>query len=451
MGSLSGSIQRPLVAAAAIAVASASSDFSVKLLSSPAETCSTSGQVETAISSSSSQESSFSLVDHISTSKLSNLSFVARIRVPVPSVNFPVASSGQNFVPNVLGSSVASSPLLTSLYQSAELAKSSKPAAFPESIPTSAPDILYRWHLPEPTAIDVSSDCSSEKSRTVVVLLGWLGSKQKHLKRYAEWYTSRGYHAITFTFPMIDIISYQAGGKAEQNIDMLVNHLAGWLEGEHGKNLVFHTFSNTGWLTYGAILEKFKKQDPSLTGRIRGCIVDSAPVAAPDPQVWASGFSAAFLKKHSVATKGLATSSESDIGALVGRRELAETKPAVTEAALLLVLEKFFGVVLNLPTVNRRLSDVLCLLSSEQPTCPQLYIYSSADRVIPADYVESFIEKQRRSGRELISEEMGEKEKESSQAYLKLKVALGPKGWPSLTRHSPPETAKTEEGIDSTV
>ncbi|OMO78140.1 hypothetical protein CCACVL1_14636 [Corchorus capsularis] len=400
MGSLSGSIQRPLVAAAAIAVASASSDFSIKLPSPSAETCSTSGQVETAISSSS-QESSFSLVDHISTSKLSNLSFVARIRVPVPSVNFPVASSGQNFVPNVLGSSVASSPLLTSLYQSAELAKSSKPAAFPESIPTSAPDILYRWHLPEPTAIDVSSDCSSEKSRTVVVLLGWLGSKQKHLKRYAEWYTSRGYHAITFTFPMIDIISYQAGGKAEQNIDMLVNHLAGWLEEEHGKNLVFHTFSNTGWLTYGAILEKFKKQDPSLTGRIRGCIVDSAPVAAPDPQVWASGFSAAFLKKHSVATKGLATSSESDIGALVGRRELAETKPAVTEAALLLVLEKFFGVVLNLPTVNRRLSDVLGLLSSEQPTCPQLYIYSSADRVIPADYVESFIEKQRRSGREV--------------------------------------------------
>lgn len=36
---------------------------------------------------------------------------------------------------------------------------------------------------------------------------------------------------------------------------------------------------------YGVILEKFQKQDPSLTGRIRGCIVDSAPVAAPDPQV----------------------------------------------------------------------------------------------------------------------------------------------------------------------
>ncbi|XP_007043228.2 PREDICTED: transmembrane protein 53 [Theobroma cacao] len=399
MGSLSGIIQRPLVAAAAVAVASVSVDFSVKLPSPSSDTCSTSEQIETW--SNLLQESKSSLVDHISASKLANLSFVTRIRVPVPSVNFPVPNSGWNFASNALCSSVASSPLLVNLYRSAELAKASKPAVFTESIPTSAPDVLYRWHLPEPSAIDVSgtSDCSSAKSRTVVVLLGWLGSKQKHLKRYAEWYTSRGYHAITFTFPMIDIISYQAGGKAERNIDMLVNHLADWLEEEHGKSLVFHTFSNTGWLTYGAILEKFQKQDPSLMGRIRGCIVDSAPVAAPDPQVWASGFSAAFLKKHSFATKGFASSSESDVGPLVGKREVSEPKPAVTEAALLLVLEKFFEVVLSLPAVSRRLSDVLGLLSSGQPTCPQLYIYSSADRVIPADYVESFIEKQRRSGR----------------------------------------------------
>ncbi|XVE49705.1 hypothetical protein DITRI_Ditri01bG0102600 [Diplodiscus trichospermus] len=401
MGSLSGIIQRPLAAAAAVAVASVSADFSVKLPSPSLDTSSTSEQIETSASHSL-PESKSSLLGHISASKLANLSFVSRIRVPLPSVNFPVPNSGRNF-PNVLCSSVASSPLLVNLYQSAELAKASEPAVFTESISTSVPDVLYRWHLPEPSAIDVSgtSDCSSAKSRTVVVLLGWLGSKQKHLKRYAEWYTSRGYHAITFTFPMIDVISYQSGGKAEQNIDMLVNHLADWLEEEHGKNLVFHTFSNTGWLTYGVILEKFQKQDPSLMGRIGGCIVDSAPVAAPDPQVWASGFSAAFLKKHSIATKGFASSSESDMGALDGKREVSEPKPAITEAALLLVLEKFFGVVLNFPGVNRRLSDVLGLLSSGQPSCPQLYMYSSADRVIPADYVESFIERQKGCGREV--------------------------------------------------
>ncbi|EEF49624.1 transmembrane protein 53 [Ricinus communis] len=400
MGSFSANFQRPIAAAAAVAVASLAPD---KLPSRKSnDSCSTSNRLDSSLSNSV-QESSFSWVSHISVSKLTNLSFVTRIRVPVPNTNFLVSNSIQKFPPNLLGSFIASSSPFLNSYQSAELAKGPQPTAFTNKIPTSPPDVLYRWHLPEPDAIDVSgsSDCSSAKSRTVVVLLGWLGSKQKHLKKYAEWYTSRGFHVITFTFPMSEILSYQVGGKAEQDIDLLVNHLADWLEEEHGKNLVFHTFSNTGWLTYGVILEKFQQQDPSLMEKIKGCIVDSAPVAAPDPRVWASGFSAAFLKKNSVASKVHLNSRESSVEVSVGRKTFVEPKPAATEAALLVILEKFFGVVLNLPTVNRRLSDVLSLLSSGQPTCPQLYIYSSADRVIPARSVETFIEEQRKVGHEV--------------------------------------------------
>lgn len=408
MCSFSGNLQRPLAAAAAIAAASFSADYSVKF-SSLRSVEGGSGSAPEQIhpcASGSVQELKSSLVDRISVSKLANLSFVTRIQVPVPDINFLVPSSGHSVDLRMLCSSVASSPLLLSLYQSADFAKSSNSAAFTKAVPASSvPDVLYRWHLPEPSTFDLSraSGCSTEKGRTVVVLLGWLGSKQKHLKRYAEWYTSRGYHAITFTFPMTDILSYQADGKAEKNIEMLVNHLAGWLEEEQGKNLVFHTFSNTGWLTYGAILERFQKQDPSLMGSIKGCIVDSAPVAAPDPQVWASGFSAAFLKKQSVATKVLANSNISDLAVSATANSVAEPKPAATETALLLILEKFFKVVLNLPSVNRRLSDVISVLSSNQPSCPQLYIYSSADRVIPAGHVESFIEEQKKAGREVRS------------------------------------------------
>ncbi|KAE8660944.1 putative glucose regulated repressor protein [Hibiscus syriacus] len=340
MGSLSGMIQRPLAAAVAVAMASVSADFTVKRPSPSSDTCSTSEQIETPISYSL-LETKSSFVGHIASSKLASLSFVTRIRVPLPNANFPVPNSGRDFVPNVHCSSIVSSPLLVNLYQSPELSKASKPVSFKHSIPASAPDVLYRWHLPELSSIDVNgnSDCSSEKSRTVVVLLG----------------------------------CYQAGGKAEQNVEMLVNHLADWLEEE-----------------YGVILEKFQKQDPSLMRRIRDCIVDSAPVAAPDPQVWASGFSAAFLKKHSVATKGCPVSSELDTGTLAGEKVVSVPKPAVTEAALLVVLEKFFEVVLNFPGVSRRLSGVLVVLSSGQPTCPQLYMYSSADQVIPANFVESF-------------------------------------------------------------
>ncbi|KAL0372840.1 UNVERIFIED_CONTAM: Transmembrane protein 53-A [Sesamum calycinum] len=313
MGSLSGILQRPVLAASALAVASVSADCYDKLRPiRSSDTCSSLEQSNPSSSSSSSSSASSHSLDDL------NSSWVSRI-------------------------SVSNCPPLPS-------------------------DVLYRWHLPDPNSVDVSgvSDCSSAKSRTVVVLLGWLGAKQKHLNKYAEWYTSRGFHAITFTFPMSKVLSYQVGGQAEQDIELLVNHLAEWLEEEHGKNLVFHTFSNTGWLTYGVILEKFRQQDSALAGRIRGCIVDSAPVAAPDPQ------------KNSVATKG--SVREADAEVTIGTRTSIEVKPALTEAALLLILEKFFGVVLNYPSINRRLSDVLSVLTLEQPSCPQLYIYSSATK-----------------------------------------------------------------------
>ncbi|XP_027098621.1 transmembrane protein 53 [Coffea eugenioides] len=404
MGTLSGNLQRPIIAASAVCIASISSDFREKFWpNKSSETCSSSEQ-----SSSSSSLLSVSLdaqksswVSKVSVSKLANLAFATRIRVPVPDIYSRIPVSSSCSFPGWLYSSVASSPALINSYQSAELAKAAKPASYVYDVNSSPSEVLYRWHLPEPKAVDVSgsSDCSSVKSRTVVVLLGWLGAKQKHLNRYAEWYTSRGFHAITFTFPMSEILSYQVGGKAEQDIELLVNHLADWLE-EDGKNLVFHTFSNTGWLTYGVVLEKLQRSDPNLMGRIKGCIVDSAPVAAPDPQVWASGFSAAFLKKNSVATKG-ATSEQSANMSKRNKTIVGEAKPELTETALLVVLKKFFEVVLNLPTVNRRLSDVLSLLTSQQPSCPQLYIYSSADRVIPAGSVESFIDGQRKNGRKV--------------------------------------------------
>ena len=47
----------------------------------------------------------------------------------------------------------------------------------------------------------------------------------------------------------------------------------------------------------------------------------------------------------------------------------------------------------------RRLSEVVTILQKKQPPCPQLYIYSTADRVIPVKAVEAFIEQQRKTGR----------------------------------------------------
>ena len=38
------------------------------------------------------------------------------------------------------------------------------------------------------------------------------------------------------------------------------------------------------------------------------------------------------------------------------------------------------------------------ILSHQQPLFPQLYIYSSSDRLIPVEFVEAFITKQKQAG-----------------------------------------------------
>lgn len=80
---------------------------------------------------------------------------------------------------------------------------------------------LHSWSLPShgsyggnivrpstPKRLDAPRE---EENTTSVVLLGWLGSQQKHLKKYVEWYNQQGMHAVTFVLPMSHIFSVQSG------------------------------------------------------------------------------------------------------------------------------------------------------------------------------------------------------------------------------------------------
>jgi len=236
--------------------------------------------------------SSLELPDKLSHHKLSDASAKADAHVSLRATrtNAPAAPSASalsvQLLPHNLQSlqpmkaPFASLPVIQTVYQYARFTKTLEQDDAMPAVASSSSDVLYRWHLPDPRVCAKFPD----KSQTVVVLLGWLGSRQKHLKRYADWYTSRGFHVVTFTLPMSDILSYNLGGKAEKNVEMLSEHLAGWVREESGKKIIFHTFSNTGWLCYGVILENLQQRDASAVEKIKACIVDSAPVAAPDPQ-----------------------------------------------------------------------------------------------------------------------------------------------------------------------
>ncbi|KAL7101861.1 hypothetical protein ACP275_08G081200 [Erythranthe tilingii] len=242
-----------------------------------------------------------------------------------------------------------------------------------------------------------------KRPEAAVVMLGWLGAQPKHLKKYIELYNNKGIHAVTFVASVRDVLSFDLGKKLEERIQKLARELASWLSDETGRDrvLIFHTFSNTGWLAYGAILNNLKdRQD--LLEKIKGCVVDSGGDPNLDPKVWAAGFTTALLKKSSSATYPSTPLQIDNKGS-----KIEEKEPFLIETFLLFAFEKLFSSLLNLPNVNPRLTKVISGLSKNQPACPQLYLYSAGDKVIPFRAVELFIEEQRKIGKRVSSFNFG--------------------------------------------
>ncbi|KAA0036219.1 hypothetical protein IC582_018441 [Cucumis melo] len=237
-----------------------------------------------------------------------------------------------------------------------------------------------------------------EKGAATVVLLGWLGAKTKHLRRYVEWYNARGINALTFIVDPREFLWFALSRKVEQRISDLAVELISWLsEGEESdkdRSLIFHTFSNTGWFIYGAILEILQGRK-DLLEKIKGCIVDSGGGDPLNPQVWAAGFSAAILKKNSSSASPMVNGEEID------------KKPLLLETIFLSSLEKFFSVALKLPDVDKRLNNIVSVLTENQPSYPELYLYSSGDKVVPYKSIELLIEKRMKTGRKIFSYNFG--------------------------------------------
>jgi len=125
----------------------------------------------------------------------------------------------------------------------------SPPSSVPFNLlpPDSEPFIEWDPHPADSAAPPLGGGGAGEGA-TLVVLLGWLGSRQKHLRRYADLYRERGVGAVRFVVPVRELIGLDLGRRVERRVADLSAEIAAWCDADRRRTLLFHTFSNTGWL-----------------------------------------------------------------------------------------------------------------------------------------------------------------------------------------------------------
>lgn len=226
---------------------------------------------------------------------------------------------------------------------------------------------------------------SSSTTRPLVLLLGWLGAQERYLTKYTELYEDLGAQTVTMQPTLLQTAWPSAANRAAVQF---AQEIAESPAGQGRGPVLVQCMSNAGWLAFGAMLHLTnlaasdqRLPDPishqtdsllhfktSVLDRLSAIVVDSAPSHAT-PDIWARGSVSAALKKPAFGI---------------------EVENPMTLAIGYKVAERY----LALPSISRHLRETRAAWGQLSPMVPQLYLYSSADVLVPAAHVEAFMTQQ---------------------------------------------------------
>ncbi|XP_071495175.1 transmembrane protein 53-like [Diadema antillarum] len=220
-------------------------------------------------------------------------------------------------------------------------------------------------------ASDATDGSVSSRSRKrmsgipVVYLLGWLGCQDKHLAKYSALYESEGFITIRYIAKTDYIFSSKQNMRA-----VSVKVLESLFELDLQENPVFfHVFSNAGGYVYRGITDILCGPSPGQFAQlqVRGVVFDSSP-SRPTMMT---------------AFRAISSSQPPSQHWLISR----------IKAFLIWA----FFMILGLRANSQRLTYFDAILR-DKIACPQLFLYSEADSIVPCEDIQKVIQGRRGRG-----------------------------------------------------
>lgn len=229
-------------------------------------------------------------------------------------------------------------------------------------------DLDYTIAFPEPA---VSGKSWDENGEPVVIILGWAGSKDRHLAKYSAFYQNQGCIVIRYTVPWKTVFISESFGKKDLSTvaKKLLNLLFDY---EIQKNpVMFHVFSNGGCMLYRYIAELQQSHSQFNSMNVVGSVFDSGP---DDKNV---------------------------VGAARALNAVLKLTSNIVVRYFILSCYILSIVILRVflyPLTKLIHEDHYSVMRNDPSRSPQLYLYSKGDRVINYHHVEDLVKKRQQMG-----------------------------------------------------
>ncbi|CAL8472211.1 g11753 [Coccomyxa elongata] len=213
------------------------------------------------------------------------------------------------------------------------------------------------------------------------------GSRARYFAKYIDLWKDLGHPTLGIRPQTRSIVAPLLGDRAATEFLRQIQDA----QAQHpSRAVVYHIFSNAGFIFFGTMLRTLAQQDEELFIKIvgrpplgarrpspaplslleatAGIVLDSAP-SRLTPDIAARGLTAAVLGEPA--------------------QGIEVRRPSLTQAS------KFaLRPVLGLPMISSRISEIWSAWDHVAPVRPQLYLYSPVDVLIPPAEVERFMTQQ---------------------------------------------------------